>query len=78
MKWKADGSVDRVQSRWWRGGWWRCRASHQAFDVAGGKQGAHLGDGDFVQLEQAFRLGQALADEDGVEAFEIAPPTPSR
>lgn len=30
-----------------------------------------MGDGDFVQLEQAFRLGQPLADEHGIEAFEI-------
>ena len=30
-----------------------------------------MGDGDFVQLEQACRLGQPLADEDGIEAFEI-------
>ena len=52
-------------------GWWCGRALLQAFDVVGGKEGAHLGDGDFVQLEQALRLGQALPDEDGIEAFEV-------
>ena len=36
-----------------------------------GQQGAHLGDGDFVELEQALWLGKALADEHGVEAFEV-------
>ena len=71
MKWKAGGSAVPVQSRWCRGGWWRCRASLQAFDVVGGKEGAHLGDGDFVRLEEAFGLGQSLADEDGVEALKI-------
>ncbi len=35
------------------------------------EEGAHLGDGDFVELQQALGRGQALADEDGVEAFEI-------
>lgn len=30
-----------------------------------------MGDGDFVQLVEALRLGQPLADEHGVEAFEI-------
>ena len=43
----------------------------QPFDVVIGEEGTHLGDGDFVQLEQAFRLRQSLADEHGVEAFEI-------
>jgi len=30
-----------------------------------------LGDGDFVELPQLLGRGQALADEDGVEAFKI-------
>ena len=30
-----------------------------------------MGDGDFVQLEQTLRLGQALTDEHGIEALEI-------
>lgn len=46
-------------------------SSLQAFDVVVGEERAHLGDGDFIELEQAFRLGQALTDEHGVEAFEI-------
>ena len=36
-----------------------------------GQQGAHLGDGDFVELLQPFLLGQPLADEHGVEAFQV-------
>ena len=30
-----------------------------------------MGDGDFVEFEQAFGCREALADEDGVEAFEV-------
>ena len=66
-----ESACCRRAGRGGRGGWWRCRTSLQAFDVVGRKEGAHLGDGDFVQLEQALRLGQTLADEHGVEAFEI-------
>jgi hypothetical protein len=43
----------------------------EAPDAAGGEQGPHLGDGDFVEGGEAVGLGQALADEDGVEAFEV-------
>ena len=35
------------------------------------EQGAHLGDGDAVERCEAFRLRQSLADEDGVQAFEV-------
>ena len=36
-----------------------------------GQQGAHLSDGDFIQLPQPFFLRQSLADEHGVKAFKI-------
>ena len=43
----------------------------QAFEVVRCKQGAHLADGDFIELKQAFGLGNTLADENGIEALEI-------
>jgi hypothetical protein len=43
----------------------------QPLDVGIGQQGAHLGDGDLVELEEVFRGGKALANEHGVEAFEV-------
>ena len=30
-----------------------------------------MGDGDLVEFEEPFRRGEALADEHGVEAFEV-------
>ena len=45
--------------------------SLQPFKVVIRQERAHLGDGDFIELEQAFRLGQSLTDQHGVEAFEI-------
>lgn len=47
------------------------RGSFKALDAAGGEEGFHLGDGDVVEGGEAFGLWQALADEDGVEAFEV-------
>ena len=43
----------------------------QAFEVVRCKKGAHLADGDFIELKQALRLGNTLADENGIEALEI-------
>ena len=43
----------------------------QAFRAACVEQGPHLGDGDVVEGGEAFGLWQSLADEDGVEAFEV-------
>jgi len=43
----------------------------EAFHIAHGEQRPHLSDGDFVELTQALRRGQALTDKDGVEAFKI-------
>lgn len=34
-------------------------------------RGCNLGNGGFVELVQPLRLRQALADEDGIEAFQI-------
>lgn len=45
--------------------------SFESLYAAGGKQCPHLGDGDVVERGETFRLRQALADEDGVEAFEV-------
>jgi len=39
--------------------------------AAGGKQGSHLGDGDVVESGEAVGLWQTLADEHGVQAFEV-------
>jgi hypothetical protein len=39
--------------------------------AAGGEQGPHLSDGDVVEGGESFGLWQALADEDGVQAFEV-------
>jgi len=36
-----------------------------------GQQGAHLGDGDFVELEEAFGGRKPLADEHRVQTFQI-------
>lgn len=47
------------------------RGLFEAFHAAGVEEGAHLGDGDVVEGCEAFGLRQALADEDGVEAFEV-------
>lgn len=38
---------------------------------AGCQQDTHLPDGDFIELEQAFRLRHSLVEEHGVEAFEV-------
>jgi hypothetical protein len=43
----------------------------EALCAAGGEQGPHLGDGDVVEGGEAFGLRQTLADEHGVEAFEV-------
>ena len=43
----------------------------QAFEVVRCKKGAHLADGDFIELKQALGLGNTLADENGIEALEI-------
>jgi hypothetical protein len=43
----------------------------EPFHVAIGQQSAHLSDGDFIELLQAFRLGQSLADEHGIEALQV-------
>ena len=43
----------------------------QAFEVVRCKKGAHLADGDFIELKQALELGNTLADENGIEALEI-------
>ena len=45
--------------------------SFEPFHAACGEQGLHLGDGDVVEGGEAFGLWQALADEDGVQAFEV-------
>ena len=46
-------------------------ASFQTLYAAGGEQRSHLGDGDVVKGGEAFGLWQSLADEDGVQAFEV-------
>lgn len=46
-------------------------ALFQAFEIFCCKQGAHLGDGDFIELKESLGLAQALADEDGIEALEV-------
>ncbi len=46
-------------------------ALFQAFEIVRCKQGAHLTDGDFIELEQALGLGNTLADENGIKALEI-------
>ena len=43
----------------------------EALDAADGEQGAHLCDGDVVEGGEACGLWQSLADEHGVEAFEV-------
>ena len=43
----------------------------EALHAAGREEGAHLGDGDFVEFEQTLRCGQALADKHGVETLQI-------
>lgn len=43
----------------------------QPFDVGIGQQGAHLGDGDFVELHEAFGRWKALANQHRVQAFEV-------
>ncbi len=43
----------------------------ESLHAAGGEQGPHLGDGDVVEGGEAFGLWQALADEHGVQAFEV-------
>ena len=45
--------------------------SFQSFQVGVRQQGSHLGDGDFVEFEQALGCWESLTDEDGVEAFEV-------
>jgi hypothetical protein len=47
------------------------RVLFEALRAAGGEEGPHLGDGDAVEGGEAFGLWQSLADEDGVEAFEV-------
>ncbi len=47
------------------------RGLFEALHAAGGEQGAHLGDGDVVEGGEALGLRQTLADEDGVQAFEV-------
>jgi hypothetical protein len=47
------------------------RGLFEALHVAGGEERPHLGDGDFVEGGEAFRLRQPLADEHGVEAFQV-------
>ena len=47
------------------------RGSFEALDAASGEEGFHLGDGNVIEGGEAFGLWQALADEDGVEAFEV-------
>ena len=47
------------------------RESLQAFDGVGSKKGAHLADGDLVELLQTIGLRESLTDQDGVHAFEI-------
>ena len=49
----------------------RRRGLFEALHVAGGEQGPHLSDGDIVEGGEAFGLWQPLADEHGVEAFEV-------
>ena len=43
----------------------------QTFEIVRCKQGAHLGDSDFIELKEALGLGNTLADENGIEALEI-------
>ena len=43
----------------------------QAFEIVPCKKGTHLADGDFIELKQAFGLGNTLADENGIKALEI-------
>ena len=45
--------------------------SLKSFRITRRKQRPHLGDGNVVEGGEAFRLRQALADEDGVQAFEV-------
>ena len=47
------------------------RCLFESFYVAGGEERPHLGDGDVVESGEAFGLWQPLADEHGVEAFEV-------
>jgi hypothetical protein len=49
----------------------RCEGSFQTLYAAGGEQGPHLCDGDVVEGGESFGLWQALADEDGIQAFEV-------
>ena len=50
---------------------WAYCGSFEALHAAGGKQGSHLGDCDVVEGGEAVGLWQALADEHGVQAFEV-------
>lgn len=47
------------------------RALFQAFEIVRCEQGAHLADGDFIELQEALGLGNTLADENGIKALEI-------
>ena len=47
------------------------RVLFEPLRVAGGEQGSHLGDGDVVEGGETLWLWQALADEHGVQAFEV-------
>lgn len=46
-------------------------ALFQAFEIVRCEQGAHLADGDFIELKQALGLGNTLPDENGIKALEI-------
>lgn len=46
-------------------------ALFQVFEIVRCEQGAHLADGDFIELQEALGLGNTLADENGIEALEI-------
>lgn len=46
-------------------------ASGELFGDRGAEQGFHLGNGGLVEGLQAVGGGDALADEEGVHAFEV-------
>lgn len=47
------------------------QASFESLEVVRSRERLHLRDGDAIERGEPFGLGQTLADEDGVEAFEV-------